>query len=109
MPRKDKVVTIATKVLEDKKALDIVTLDVKDRTPFADYYVLATATNVRQLNALKDAVVEELEKNKINVKNVEGKVASGWILIDANHVIINVFSKEERERINLEKFIIENK
>ena len=105
MPRKDKTLSVVEKVLDEHKAQDIVTLDVRERTPFADYYVLCTAGNVRQLNALKEVVVEALEKNKLNIKNVEGKVASGWILIDANHVIVNIFTKEERERIDLEEFL----
>ena len=105
MPRKDKVVKIVEDCLNNHKASDIVTIDVRDRTPFADYYVLATAGNIRQLNALKEHVEEELEKNKIHVGHIEGRPESGWILIDAHQVIVNIFSKEERERISLEEVL----
>jgi ribosome-associated protein len=101
--RKDKTVKIVEKALEDHKAEDIVTIDVSEKTPFADFYVLATAGNIRQLNALKEIVEEELEKNKMSINHIEGTPESGWILIDAHHVIVNIFSKAERERISLEE------
>lgn len=103
--RKDKVVKLVESVLEEHKASDIVTLDVSEKTPFADFYVLATAGNIRQLNALKELVEEALEKNKMSINHIEGTPESGWILIDAHHVIINIFSKEERERISLEEIM----
>ena len=101
----DKVVTLVKKTLEAHKAEDIVVIDVKERTPFADYYILATATNIRQLNALVEIVKEELAKKKIDVGHIEGTPESGWMLIDVHHVIVNVFSKEERERISLDKIL----
>lgn len=101
----DKVVTLVKKVLEEHKAEDVKVIDVKDKTPFADYYVLATAGNVRQINALSELVEEELSKKKIDVGHIEGKPETGWMLIDAHHVIINIFSKEERERISLDELL----
>lgn len=101
--RKDKTVKVVEKALSDHKAEDIVTIDVSEKTPFADFYVLATATNIRQLNALKEIVEEELEKNKMSINHIEGTPESGWILIDAHHVIVNIFSRAERERISLEE------
>lgn len=101
----DKVVTLVKKVLNDHKAEDIAVIDVKERTPFADYYVLASATNIRQLNALVEIVEDELSKKKIDIGHIEGTPESGWMLIDAHHVIINIFSKEERERISLDEIL----
>ena len=101
--RKDKTVKLVEDVLNEHKAEDIVTIDVTEKTPFADYYVLATAGNVRQMNALKELVEEALEKNKMSINHIEGTPESGWILIDAHHVIVNIFSKAERERISLEE------
>ena len=99
----DKVVTLVKKILEEHKAEDVSVIDVKERTPFAEYYVLATAGNIRQLNALTEIVEEELSKKKIAINHIEGTPESGWILIDAHHVIVNIFSKDERERISLEE------
>ncbi len=103
MPRKDKVVSLVEKVLSEHKAEDIKTIDVSEKTPFAEYYILATANNIRQLNALSEIVTDELAKAKFDVGHVEGTPESGWILIDAHHVIINIFSKAERERISLDE------
>lgn len=105
MPRKDKVLATIEKTLDEHKAQDIVTIDVRERNPFADYYVLATAGNIRQLSALAEVVEEELAKIKFEIGHIEGKPESGWILIDAHHVIVNIFSKEERERISLDEVL----
>lgn len=101
----DKIVKLVQKVLEEHKASDISVIDVKEKTPFADYYVLATAGNIRQLNALAEIVEDELDKVKFTVGHIEGKPESGWILIDAHHVIINIFSEEERARISLDELL----
>ena len=101
----DKFTKLVVKTLEDHKASDISVIDVKEKTPFADYYVLATASNNRQLNALADAVEEALEKAKFSIGHIEGKAESGWILIDAHHIIVNIFSAQERERISLDELL----
>lgn len=103
--RKDKTVSLVEKTLNEHKAENIITLNVSEKTPFADYYVIATANNIRHLNALKELVQEELEKNKMSINHIEGKPETGWILIDAHHVIINLFTKEERERISLDELL----
>ena len=105
----DKVVKLIQKVLDDHKAEDISVIDVYERTPFTEYYVLCSATNVRQIGALSDAVIDKLEEKKINYSHKEGTPESGWILIDAYHVIVNIFSKEERERVSIEDVITEAK
>jgi ribosome-associated protein len=92
-------------LLEETKGEDIQLIDVRDRTPFSEYYILVTATNPRQMNAIKDAVLERMESLKGNINHVEGTENSGWILIDAYHIIVNIFSKEERERISLEEIL----
>lgn len=101
----DKYTKGILQLLEETKAEDIQIIDVRDKTPFSEYYILVTATNPRQMNALKEAVVEKIETLKGKINHVEGNENSGWILVDAYHVIINIFSKEERERISLEQFL----
>ena len=99
--KKDPVLKIILKVLEDKKAVDIDIIDVHDLTPLAETYILATADNIRKLNAVKESIVEELEKAKTPVHHVEGREDCGWVLIDAHHIIVHVFSPEQRDRIDL--------
>ncbi|NCA97421.1 MAG: ribosome silencing factor [Bacteroidia bacterium] len=101
----DKFTKAVIKLLDETKAEDVQVIDVRDRTPFSEYYILVTASNPRQMNAIKEAIVEKIESLKGNVHHVEGSDKSGWILVDAYHLIINIFSKEERERISLEQVL----
>lgn len=103
--RVEEIVKLVTETLNEKKAEDVEVLDVRDRTPLTDFYVIATANNLRLMNALKEAVEEALEKNKLALNHVEGKPESGWILVDAYSVIINIFTPEERERILLKDLL----
>lgn len=86
-------------VLEEKKATDILALDISEISTLADYFVLASAENVRQLDALEDAVEEDvrLEVNK------EGESSSGWILMDYRDIVVHLFTKEQRAFYDLEK------
>ncbi len=103
--RKNKVVSLAEKTLIEHKAEDVEIIDVKEKTPFADYYVLATASNIRHLKALCELVEDAFEKENIEINHIEGKPETGWILIDAYHVIVNIFTNEERERINISEVL----
>ena len=86
-------------ILEEKKATDILALDISEISTLADYFVLASAENVRQLDALEDAVEENvrLEVNK------EGESSSGWILMDYRDIVVHLFTKEQRAFYDLEK------
>ena len=86
-------------ILEEKKATDILALDISEISTLADFFILASAENVRQLDALEDAVEEDvrLEVNK------EGESSSGWILMDFRDLVVHLFSKEMREYYDLEK------
>ena len=86
-------------ILEEKKAADILALDISEISTVADYFILASAENVRQLDALEDAVEEGigLELNK------EGEGDSGWILMDYKDIVVHLFTKEQREFYDLEK------
>ena len=86
-------------ILEEKKATDILALDISEISTLADYFILASAENVRQLDALEDAVEEDvrLEVNK------EGESSSGWILMDYRDIVVRLFTKEQRAFYDLEK------
>ena len=86
-------------ILEEKKATDILALDISEISTLADYFILASAENVRQLDALEDAVEESirLEVNK------EGESSSGWILMDYRDIVVHLFTKEQRAFYDLEK------
>ncbi|HJD14815.1 MAG TPA: ribosome silencing factor [Candidatus Enterococcus stercoripullorum] len=94
---------IAVKAVDDKHAQDIIALDVREVSLLADYFVICSGNTDRRINAIVDEVVEQAYKNQVDVKRVEGKEASKWVLIDLGDVIVHVFNQSEREFYQLEK------
>ena len=97
------MVKLAIKALEDKKANDIQIIDITGVSTIADYFVIASGNTERQVKALCDEVDDELAKNGVFAKSVEGQAASGWVLMDFGDVIVNVFTSEMRDKYNIEK------
>ena len=89
--------------LSERKAADVMIIDISPKSSFADYFVMASAANERQLEALKDHVEDLLEPQEIFPKSVEGKKDSGWILMDYGDVVVNILTDEMREKYNIEK------
>jgi len=97
------IADLSAKILDKKKGLDIVIMDIGEKSSFADYFVIASGSSERQVRALCDEIVENFEKEGIYAKSLEGKPPSGWVLMDYGDVIINIFTAETRERYNIEK------
>jgi len=91
-----------TKLLEDRKAHDVKLMDVKDVTTVADYFVIASGNSNLQVRALCDIVEEELAKDGIKPKHVEGRDDATWILMDYLDVVVHIFYHETREMYTLE-------
>lgn len=89
--------------LEEKKAHDITIIDISNLTVIADYFIVASADNVRQTGALADNVEEVLAKAGIFPKQIEGRQAANWILMDYNDIIVHIFDKENRLFYDLER------
>jgi len=102
-----KKVEVIVNALEDVKLQDIEIYDMRTKSPFFDYFVISSATNSRQLQASIQHVSDALGKHKFEHARVEGKNSNSWVLIDAKDVIVNVFTKEEREFYDLEKMLVE--
>lgn len=94
---------LAAKVLDNKKADDIVVIDIAAKSSFADYLVIASGNSERQVNTLVDEVEDQFAKEGLLAKSIEGKQNSGWILMDFGDIIVNVFTRETREKYNIEK------
>ena len=94
---------LAGKTLSAKKAQDIVIIDIQGKASFADFFVICSGTSERQINTLVDDVEEAFAKEGLLVKSVEGKQNSGWILMDFGDIIVNLFTKEMREKYSIEK------
>ena len=88
---------------EDKQAQDIVMLDLRDITTNADYFVICTAENERQLRTVVNSIDEALVKGGARNPRVEGSFETGWVLLDFSDVIVHVFSPEQREFYRLER------
>lgn len=102
-----KKIEVILQALEDVKLQDIEVYDMKEKSPFFDYLIISSATNNRQLQASIQHVTDDLAKHSFGQPRIEGKNSNSWILIDAKDIIVNVFTKEEREFYNLEKMLVE--
>ena len=87
-------------ILDEKKGSDIVVLDISEISVLSDYFVLVSAENDRQLEALKVAVEDAVQ---LDNRKAEGESSSGWILLDYKDVIVHIFDKDTRSFYNLEK------
>ncbi|HZK22172.1 MAG TPA: ribosome silencing factor [Oscillospiraceae bacterium] len=90
------------KVLDDKKALKIKAIEIKELTIVADYFVIATATSTTHLRALIDEVEKEMTLKGSAPARIEGR-ATGWVLADFSDVVVHLFLEETREFYNLER------
>ena len=90
-------------LLADRQAEDVLLLDIRQVASFADYFVIATAINNRQMRALVELVDTELREEDIKPHHREGGVNSGWILVDYGAIILHIFSPELRDYYDLEE------
>jgi ribosome-associated protein len=91
------------KILDNNKARNITTIDLKNKSYIADYMIVASGTSSRHLQSLSEILVSELKKLGLNNCRMEGKDSSDWKLVDAYDVIVHIFHPEKREFYNLEK------
>ena len=82
--------------LDDKKAEDISILDIGELSTIADFFIIATGMNANHLDALVEAVEETVEKNGWEIRQIEGKGKSGWVLIDCRDIVIHLFDASNR-------------
>ena len=97
------VLQIAVKAADDKKALNIVALDMREVSGVMDTLVVMEAMNARQIDAIVDNITEAIKKDGGEIHGVEGVGADGWVLIDLIDVVINVMTHDSRLSYSLEK------
>ena len=103
MNREQEMVSIACKAIDDKKALDIKVIDIREVSVIADYFVITSGSNLNQVQAIVDNVEEQLGRAGFEPKQIEGTRNSNWILMDYGDLIIHVFDEENRLFYDIER------
>jgi len=93
----------AVRAALDKKALDVVVLDLRKTPAFTDFFLLCSGQNTRQVQAIADAIEEALHGVKVRPSHIEGYDRAEWILMDFFTFIVHVFSPATREFYSLER------
>jgi ribosome-associated protein len=93
----------AVKAALDKKAQDVVVLDLRQTPAFTDFFVLCSGTNPRQVKAIADSVEESLRASKVRAAHVEGYDRAEWVLMDFFNFIVHVFTPQTRQFYSLER------
>lgn len=96
------LLNLTEKTLSEKLASDITVIDMRAVNPYTDYFVICTASNVRQAAALADYVEDAAEKNGYSVRTKEGTSGSTWVLMDLGEVVVHIFTEEARKQYRLE-------
>jgi ribosome-associated protein len=89
--------------LDSNKALDIISIDLKNKSSMADYMIIASGTSSRHIQALSEMVLEKLKTNGIKNSKIEGKDSGDWKLVDGIDLIVHIFHPDKRKFYELEK------
>ncbi len=87
----------------EKKAYDVVLIEIKEIASFTDYFVICSADSETQVKAIADHIDEEMKKNGVPVWHSEGYESLRWVLLDFVDVVVHIFHKETRDYYNIEK------
>ena len=94
---------IIINTLDSNKALDIVSIDLKNKSSMADHMIIASGTSSRHIQSLSEQVLDKFKNNGIVNCKIEGKDSSDWKLIDGIDVIVHIFNPEKRKFYEIEK------
>ena len=98
-----KIKKMIEKTLDNNKANDIVSIDLKKKSYIADYMIIASGTSSRHLQSLSEILITELKKIGLTNCRIEGRESTDWKLVDAMDIIVHLFHPEKREFYDLEK------
>ena len=94
---------IITSTLDSNKALDIVSIDLENKSSMADYLIIASGTSSKHMQALSEIVLDKLKNNGIANCKIEGRESNNWKLIDGIDIIVHIFNPETRKFYEIEK------
>jgi len=98
----EQIADICVKIASDGKGEDIVVLDVRKISSFADYFVILSGRSTRHVQALAENLENELRSKRINTSQAEGLAEGKWVLLDFDDVIVHIFYHEQRDFYDLE-------
>lgn len=90
-------------ILGNKKAIDIIAMDVADKTIIADWFITCSGSSILQVKAICDEVCEKAEELGLTLRRKEGYNEGRWIVLDYGHILVHIFHPEEREYYNIER------
>jgi ribosome-associated protein len=103
MPKNKDLKSIILDTLDSNKALDIISIDLKNKSSMADYMIIASGTSSRHIQALSEQVLEKLKINGVKNSKIEGKESLDWKLVDGIDLIVHIFNPDKRKFYELEK------
>jgi ribosome-associated protein len=99
----ERLVRLAARTASDKKATDLVLLDLRSVASFTEYFLICSGTSSRQVQAISDAIEDELRKNGKRPLHIEGRSSGEWVLLDYGDFIVHVFTGASRKFYDLER------
>ena len=94
---------VVIETLDLNKALDIVSIDLKDKSSMADYMIIASGNSSRHIQSLSEQVLEKLKDYGVKNSKIEGKDSNEWKLVDGIDLIVHIFHPDKRKFYELEK------
>ncbi len=103
MVKKTNLKNLIIETLDNNKALDIISIDLKDKSSIADYMIIASGTSSRHIQSLSEQVLDKFKENGLNQCKIEGKDSAEWKLVDGIDIVVHIFNPEKRKFYELEK------
>ena len=103
MVKKTDLKTLIIKTLDENKAINIISIDLREKSSIADFMIIASGTSSRHIQSLSEQVLEKFKNNGFSNCRIEGKDSTEWKLVDGIDIIVHIFNPEKRKFYELEK------
>ena len=103
MVKKTNLKNLIIETLDNNKALDIISIDLKDKSSIADYMIIASGTSSRHIQSLSEQVLDKFKENGLSQCKIEGKDSAEWKLVDGIDIVVHIFNPEKSKFYELEK------